>query len=88
MSHALKKAAVVPTHSVKHEARFNGRKNKEHLLGFFKIKKIKNLVKIKLLKKTFVFRSCHRHSDINAVIFGLNIINCAPTIAFCMCDMS
>ena len=35
MSHALKKAAVVPTDSVKHEARFNGRKNKEHLLGFF-----------------------------------------------------
>ena len=35
MSHALKKAAVGPTDSVKHEARFNGRKNKEHLLGFF-----------------------------------------------------
>ena len=35
MSHALKKAAVVPTDSVKHEARFNGGKNKEHLLGFF-----------------------------------------------------
>ena len=64
MSHALKKAAVVPTDSVKHEARFNGRKNKEHLL--------------------FVFCSFHRDSDINAVIFGLNIRNCAPTIAFCM----
>ena len=57
---------------------------KEHLLVFFKINKIKKLIKIKLLKKNFVFRSCHRDSDINAVIFGLNIINCAPTIAFCM----
>ena len=84
MSHALKKAAVVPTDSVKHEARFNGRKNKEHLLGFFKINKIKKVIKNKLLKKNFVFRSCHRDSDINAVIFGLNIINCAPTTAFCM----
>ena len=42
MSHALKKSAVVPTNSVKHEARFNGRKNKEHLLGFFLNKKINN----------------------------------------------
>ena len=52
MSHALKKAAVVPTDYVKHEARFNGRKNKEHLLGFFLINKIKKLIKIKLLKKS------------------------------------
>ncbi len=42
MSHALKKAAVVPTDAVKHEAGFNGRK-KEHLLGvFFKLIKLKN----------------------------------------------
>ena len=57
---------------------------KEHLLRVFLINKIKKLINIKLFKKTFVFRSCHRDSDINAVIFGLNIINCAPTTAFCM----
>ena len=81
MSHALKKAAVVPTFSVKHEAGFNGRKKGTFTRGFFLSKK---LIKIKLLKKHVVFRSCHRDSDINAVIFGLNIINCAPTIAFCL----
>ena len=84
MPHALKKAAVVPTDSVKHEAGFNGRKKGTFTLVFFLINKIKKLIKIKLLKKHVVFRSCHRDSDINAVIFGLNIINCAPTIAFCM----
>ena len=36
------------------------------------------------LKKTLVFHSCHRDSDINAVIFGLNIINCAPTSNDCV----
>ena len=39
---------------------------------------------LKLLKKKLVFHSCHRDSDINAVIYGLNIITCAPKIAYCM----
>ena len=39
---------------------------------------------MKLFFKKTVFHSCHRDSDINAVIFGLNIITCAPKIAFCM----
>ena len=83
MSHVLKTAAVVPTDSVKDEARFNGRK-KQGTFTRFKKKLIKKLIKNKIVKKTLVFHSCHRESDINAVIFGLNIINCAPTIAFCM----
>ena len=50
----------------------------------FKKKLIK---KWSCLKKTLVFHSCHRDSDINAVIFWLNIITCAPKIAFCMSHM-
>ena len=49
---------------------------------FFVLKKL--IKKVKLLKKNLFFYSCHRDSDINAVIFELNIITCAPKIAFCM----
>ena len=45
---------------------------------FTHLKKI--LIKSEIVKKkTLDFHSCHRDSDINAVIFGLDIINCAPT---------
>ena len=40
--------------------------------------------KSEIVKKKLVFHSCHRDSDINSVIFVLNIITCAPKIAFCM----
>ena len=49
---------------------------------FLVLKKINK--KSEIVKKKLVFQSCHRDSDINAVIFGLNIITCAPNIAFCM----
>ena len=64
MSHAPKTAAVVPTDSVKLFL---------VLKKFEKINKKSEIVK----KKTF-FYSCHRDSDKNAVILGLNIITCAP----------
>ena len=47
---------------------------------FLVLKKL--IKKVKLFLKKTVFHSCHRDSDINAVIFGLNIITCAPKIAF------
>ena len=48
---------------------------------FLVLKKINK--KSEIVKKK-VFHSCHRDSDINSVIFGLDIITCAPKIAFCM----
>ena len=48
----------------------------------FVLKKINK--KSEIVKKKIVFHSCHRDSDINAVIFGLNSITCAPKIAFWM----
>ena len=68
-SHALKTAAVVPTGT-------------DSVKLFFVLKKINK--KSEIVKKKLVFHSCHSDSDINAVIFGLNIITCAPKIAFCM----
>ena len=84
MSHALKTAAVVPMDSVKHETRFNGRKNKEHLLV------LKKLIKIIINKKynslyilyTADFNYLIRWVIITYILLDISVVNSHATSAY------